>query len=328
MGDIALLRALKESAGKSEPTFLLLHSPNPSPECLSQSLRTCQRVIGVAHNPFCSEPSLNTYRQCSSVVGVSRYVIRRLQADGVVNVRPRPSYFPLVFNSLTKSPHQRATLGLIQRGPVVRWNAKKPRDLVLSISERLGLYSAIPRKAVSVGESGVRIGIVSRIARLKRFPELFAELLPVLSRMPDVSLHFFGSGSFREVKSLERVLSPVKSRVFFWGWQSETSIAYHSIDALLLGRPELEALGLNVFEAYAAQCPVIAVDGGPFCETVFPGINGWLLRDGSIKEDLLGVLEKIRGGSAAELTFQYSQDTLQKFSEEYFFGVFLEAIFE
>jgi len=67
--------------------------------------------------------------------------------------------------------------------------------------------------------------------------------------------------------------------VRFWGHQSDVAAAYRSVDFLLTGLPEKEALGLNVIEAQACGTPVLAPDAPPFDETVQHGVTGLRYRD-------------------------------------------------
>jgi glycosyltransferase involved in cell wall biosynthesis len=123
------------------------------------------------------------------------------------------------------------------------------------------------------------LGIVSRITPIKQFPLLFAHIVPVLTRYPEVNLEIFGSGGYASIRDLDRVLSPLRERVRFWGHQSDVRAAYQSLDFLLTGLPEKEALGLNVIEAQACGTPVLAPDAPPFDETVVHGATGLRYRD-------------------------------------------------
>jgi glycosyltransferase involved in cell wall biosynthesis len=67
--------------------------------------------------------------------------------------------------------------------------------------------------------------------------------------------------------------------VRFWGSQRNVAAVYRSIDFLLTGLPEKEALGLNVIEAQACGTPVLAPDAPPFDETVKHGATGLRYRD-------------------------------------------------
>ena len=88
---------------------------------------------------------------------------------------------------------------------------------------------------------------------------------------------------------MRRALRPLGTRVRFWGHQHDVAKVYGSIDVLLTGLPEREALGLNVIEAQACGVPVLAPGAPPFTETVLPGETGWLYADPRTKIQLAGI---------------------------------------
>ncbi len=104
-------------------------------------------------------------------------------------------------------------------------------------------------------------------------------LVPALAQHDNVYLEIFGAGGYASVRDLRRALQPLGDRVRFWGHQRDVARVYASIDVLLTGLPEREALGLNVIEAQACGVPVLAPGAPPFTETVLPGETGWLYAD-------------------------------------------------
>ena len=170
-----------------------------------------------------------------------------------------------------------------------------------------------------VRRPGLTLGIVSRITPIKQFPLLFAYLAPVLARYSTVQLEIFGSGGFASIRDLDRALRPIREKVRFWGHQQDVGAVYSSIDFLLTGLPEKEALGLNVIEAQACGTPVLAPDAPPFDETVMHGATGLRYRDpredgGADFENALTLL--LEGG------FRFDKDSakphLARFSEDAF----------
>jgi glycosyltransferase involved in cell wall biosynthesis len=126
---------------------------------------------------------------------------------------------------------------------------------------------------------GIALGLVSLIAPIKQFPELFSILAPVLARRPAVNLEIFGAGGYAQVRDLRRALAPLGGRARFWGYQTNVGAIYPQLDYLMTGLPEKEALGLNALEAQACGTPVLAPDAPPFTETVLDGASGFLYRD-------------------------------------------------
>jgi glycosyltransferase involved in cell wall biosynthesis len=205
------------------------------------------------------------------VVPVSRHVIASLRAAGIERVYPEPLY------GIAQLERPGADAGPLRARSRYDWDRHKVRDRVLGILEPL--WRVFLRKRTFVRRPGLTLGIVSRITPIKQFPQLFGCLVPVLARYPDVYLEIFGSGGYASVRDLTRALRPIRDRVRFWGHQRDVRAAYRSIDFLLTGLPEKEALGLNVIEAQACGTPVLAPDAPPFDETVMHGVSGLRYRD-------------------------------------------------
>jgi glycosyltransferase involved in cell wall biosynthesis len=108
---------------------------------------------------------------------------------------------------------------------------------------------------------------------------MFNMLIPAFVENSNINLEIFGSGGFASVRDLQRALAPIANRVRFWGHQTDTTKVYKSIDYLLTGLPEKEALGLNIIEAQACGTPVIAPFAPPFDETVVENVTGFFFRD-------------------------------------------------
>jgi len=136
------------------------------------------------------------------------------------------------------------------------------------------------RKKIPYGKRpGLTLGLVSLIAPIKQFAELFAILAPILARKPAVNLDVFGAGGYAQVRDLRRALAPLGERARFWGYQSNVAAIYPQLDYLMTGLPEKEALGLNALEAQSCGTPVLAPNAPPFTETILDGAGGYLYRD-------------------------------------------------
>jgi glycosyltransferase involved in cell wall biosynthesis len=105
----------------------------------------------------------------------------------------------------------------------------------------------------------------------------------------------------------------------WWGYQREVSAIYPRLDYLLTGFPEKEALGLNVLEAQACGTPVLAVDGGPFRETVLHGRSGWLYKDPreDAGEDFKALISTLIT-QETRLDLRDAQDHLERFTTKTF----------
>jgi glycosyltransferase involved in cell wall biosynthesis len=204
------------------------------------------------------------------VVGVSRYVIASLSAAGIKRVYTEPMYGIAQLERF-------APEGPMHAASCYDWDRHKVRDRALGMLEPLW-RGALPERLFA-RRPGLTLGIVSRITPIKQFPLLFECLAPVLARYPGVHLEIFGSGGYASVRDTRRALRSIRDRVRFWGHQRNVVAAYKSIDFLLSGLPEKEALGLNIIEAQACGTPVLAPAAAPFDETVAHETTGLLYRD-------------------------------------------------
>jgi glycosyltransferase involved in cell wall biosynthesis len=206
----------------------------------------------------------------------------------------------------------------IRRASRYDWDRRKGRDRLLGalepMAEALRPHPAFARR------SGLTLGIVSRLTPIKQFPQLFAQLAPVLARHPQVNLEIFGSGGYASVRDLDRALAALPpGQARFWGQQGDVGSIYRQLDYLLSGLPEKEALGLNVIEAQACGTPVIAVDAPPFTETVLDGATGFLYRDPRLDAgaDFARLLDELLDGRPRPQP-ELAQAHLARFSFEAF----------
>jgi len=161
---------------------------------------------------------------------------------------------------------------------VIEWNKKKIRDIVFWLIgyERYGCH--VNRSSIELKDDDVIVlGIFSRLARLKRFPELLsliARFFPV-----NIRLDLYGSGSYREVSRICEVFRRAGFNNYrFMGWSDDVAQVFNSIDYLLLGRPDVEAMGINLIEAINHNVGIIAIEERPFTEIVpdQPGVIYYL----------------------------------------------------
>jgi glycosyltransferase involved in cell wall biosynthesis len=205
------------------------------------------------------------------VVAGSRHVIASLRAAEIGQVYPQPLYG---IAQLDRIGAHSERLRAVSR---YDWDRHKVRDRLLGVLEPL--WEPFVPHPEFARRPGLTVGVVSRITPIKQFPLLFSHIAPVLARHPAVQVEIFGSGGYASVRDLLRALGPIRKRVRFWGHQKNVVTVYRSIDFLLTGLPEKEALGLNVIEAQACGTPVLAPDAPPFDETVMHGATGLRYRD-------------------------------------------------
>jgi glycosyltransferase involved in cell wall biosynthesis len=249
-----------------EGAFVLTQSPI-SPACVER-MAARHRVAGFAHMPMFqrSAEGLSGYRLLFTV---SRYCIELLRLAGARHVYPEPVY--------GTADLERGGGPVVRRSPYIV-DPRKFRDKLI------GGFTAIRDSSIGKKEpyekrAGLTLGLVSLIAPIKQFAELFSILAPILARRPTVNLEVFGAGGYAQVRDLRRALAPLGERARFWGYQANVGAIYPRLDYLMTGLPEKEALGLNAIEAQCCGTPVLAPDAPPFTETMREGASGFLYGD-------------------------------------------------
>lgn len=286
------------------PTFILAHGPvqsaalgNPRPNV--PRLAVCHMPVQ-GRNP-------EAYRHFDHVIPVSQWVSTGLRAADL------PVWSEILYGIARVEETDQNTP--IKRSSRFDWDERKVRDRLFGFLEPV-IRPLFPERRFQKRE-GLTLGIVSRITPIKQFPTLIQTVLPTLQRHREINIEVFGAGGFDSIYDLWRVLQPIGDRVRWWGHQPQATVSkiYHSIDVLLAGLPEKEALGLNVIEAQACGTAVWAPAGGPFLETIEAEHGGWLYTDprldgGAGFEHLVKQFLK----SDAWRTSKPSRNHLEKFS--------------
>jgi glycosyltransferase involved in cell wall biosynthesis len=265
---VARIENIVESLPR-ERCWLAFHTPGAE-RAVAPLRAVGHRLTAFAHMPLYGRnpDSLMPYE---ALFAVSRHVAASLQAAGLQGVYPKPLYgiAQLEGRSERDAPLHAAS--------PYDWDTRKLRDRLFGIG--YALYERRRTHRPFARLPGIALGIVSRLTPIKQFPLLFRDVAPVLARHPQFRLEIFGAGGYASVRDLRRALAPIRERVRFWGTQEQVGAIYRRIDYLMTGLPEKEALGLNVLEAQACGCPVLAVDAPPFTETVAAQITGLLYPD-------------------------------------------------
>lgn len=270
----------------AERGLVVTHTPLPGP--VADKLRQEHILTGIIHHPIYGgngEP----YRAYQLLFPVSKHVIDTLDAARIAHYHPEPLYGVADLDRLMKRSGR-----TIEATPMYDWDKRKLRDRVLRLFYPL-YWKLKPARRFS-REEGLTLGIVSRIADAKQFPALFKILAPIIQRHPQVHLEIFGSGvGYSSIRRLKRSLAPIKSQVRFWGPQTDVGQIYRSLDFLLAGLPEREAMGLNILEAQFCGTPVLAVRARPFTEIVDDGKTGFLFTDPRLDhgKDFAALLDRL-----------------------------------
>lgn len=262
--------AIPAAIGETDSARLIL-THGPPPKTIHASLQRLGNLCAIAHMPVHNR-SVDGFAGLHRVFGVSRYVIETLLGKQVVNVHAQPLYGVADLRGGDPS----STTPILRASPY-DWDLRKGRDRLLSWL--YPWYQALQPPVPFTPREGITLGLVSRITTIKQFDKLFTLLAPIINEFPQLNLEIFGAGGYASVRDLRRALKPMANQTRWWGHQREVALVYPRLDYLMTGLPEREALGLNVLEAQACGTPVLAVNGGPFPETVIDGRSGWLYRD-------------------------------------------------
>jgi glycosyltransferase involved in cell wall biosynthesis len=125
------------------------------------------------------------------------------------------------------------------------------------------------RELLGAGPDAVLLGVVGRLAEVKR-PELALDVFGLLAeRFPALQLVFVGDGPLRgtmerRILALEPVL---RERVHLVGARDDTVPVFADVDAVLL-TSRTEGLPVALIEAGAAALPAVAMDVGGVAEVV------------------------------------------------------------
>ncbi len=265
LDDVAdLERALPDA-----PQVILSHGPLPLG--LRQRLSPRHCLLAMVHMPL-YDFAADSYEGYTKVFAVSNYVLQSLHDAGVSYAWHEPWY-----GVADVVPKPEDALTPIYRNSRYDWDRRKGRDLLLSKLEPL-IQPFLPRP-IFHKRTPLTLALVSRLTPIKQFPLMFRILAPILAEFPDVSLEIFGAGGYASVRDLRKALRPAHKQVRFWGFQPEVTTVYAQVDFVLSGLPEQEALGLNILEAQACNCPVLAIHAPPFSETIIHERTGLLYTD-------------------------------------------------
>ncbi len=140
--------------------------------------------------------------------------------------------------------------------------------------------SSYLRRLIGAGEEALLVGIVGRLAPVKR-PELALEVFDLLAeRYPALHLVFVGDGEGR--RALERRIQggreAVQRRVHMVGAQPNMVAVLADLD-VVLSCSRSEGLPVALIEAGAAGLPVVATPVGGVGELVVHERTGWLGED-------------------------------------------------
>lgn len=136
------------------------------------------------------------------------------------------------------------------------------------------------RGLVGAGEETFLVGVVGRLAEVKR-PELAVDVFEMLARRhPRLELVFIGDGAERRAleRRIEGLEGGLSARVHLVGARPDMAAVLADLDAVLL-TSRTEGAPVALIEAGAAGLPVVATDVGGVGEVVASERTGFLGED-------------------------------------------------
>ncbi|MBL4771613.1 MAG: glycosyltransferase [Planctomycetes bacterium] len=182
-------------------------------------------------------------------------------------------------------------------------------QVVYGGADVLGLVEADRGKAtlrakLGLGEDDLVIGVLGRLAPIKRTHLALAAFVQAWPDLPRARLVFIGEGSgrLRLEQDLKKCAPEIKASVFLAGTWANMAQMLPDLD-LLLSASHHEGLPISMVEAGACLVPSVATPVGGVGEFVVPGFTGWIGKDvNELARGLvvLGQDEKLRARLGAE----------------------------
>jgi len=270
--ELVSLRDEAELLARLPPERAIVITQGPLSSDSLQAISRRHFLTGFAHMPLAGREAGN-FRLYELVLSVSGYVRSTLETAGLTAIYAEPLYGTVDFERDDRADTERQ---IVAASPNI-WDRRKIRDRVFSWFQPM--LEAATAETIFARRPGLALGIVSLLAPIKQFPQLFTCIAPAIARSNGVNLEIFGHGGYAHVRDLRRSLAPIRERVRFWGFQHRVELVYPQLDYVMSGLPEKEAMGLNLLEAQFCGTPVLAVNAPPFTETVLEGRTGFLYRD-------------------------------------------------
>lgn len=134
-----------------------------------------------------------------------------------------------------------------------------------------------------------------------------------------VFLFLVGGGNEKyesEMKNLAQKLD-ISEKVIFAGLQSDVRSFYWLSDLFTLASTRIETFSIAALEAMSTGLPCVLTDIGGANEMIQPGINGFLVKPGSIDELVLGWEKCIEGLRSFENN-KIRENVIAQFDLKYF----------
>jgi glycosyltransferase involved in cell wall biosynthesis len=132
------------------------------------------------------------------------------------------------------------------------------------------------RRELGIAATDPLIGIVARLAPIKRHENLIQAADEVVRQLPNVRFLLVGDGEQRQVLEQMTREKRLQDNVKFLGWRSDLDRVYADCDVVALTSAN-EGLPVSLIEAMASARPVVATRVGGVPDLVRAGITGVLV---------------------------------------------------
>jgi glycosyltransferase involved in cell wall biosynthesis len=136
------------------------------------------------------------------------------------------------------------------------------------------------RRELGAADGRPLVGIVARLAPIKRHEDFIAATAAVAARMPGAMFAIVGDGERRDVLEALTRQRGLAERVRFLGWRRDLEAIYADLDVVALTSAN-EGSPVSLIEAMAASRPVVATAVGGVPDLVTHGENGLLVEPGN-----------------------------------------------
>lgn len=287
---------------------------------------------------------LRWLRMMGQVAGYIRDIRRQLrqrQVDAVfcndmrglltVGIAARSLGIPVMIWDKLDKPHgwlDSLQLWLVSRNLIISdavktkypaWQKKLFRNRIHKISEGADLdrsdAAGSVRRTLPVAEGDVVLAIVGTITPRKGHDRIFSIWPDLMQADPNLCLLVIGetSGNAEDAQYMAALPNRDHLRIHFLGMRSDVPDLMRSIDILLV--PSLnEGTPLVIFEAMAAQVPVIGANAGGIPEVVVDGETG-LIVDGEDRAGWLAAISRLAG--SPELRARMGADGRRRAENEF-----------
>jgi glycosyltransferase involved in cell wall biosynthesis len=170
------------------------------------------------------------------------------------------------------------------------------------------------RLNLGLKKTDISIFFVGRLSEEKN-PDVFVNAAIEMSKLKDkqhVKFFIVGDGPMKQ-EVLDQIKSSAIENIEYLGYQSEVARFLSAADMFVLPS-KIEGFPLSILEAMAMSVAVIASDVGAVAEVVKSGVDGYVIKPGSV-EEIVGIIKSL--SSDDELLRSIKKKAANKVRDKY-----------